>query len=176
MQGFQLHERRDGERRTRQHRRGGAGRGMDGGQKRRGCRRRTVPAQYGRREPAALFFAAACAGARQRGALPAGRTRQHGVRRFRGMGRAAGPVHRKAGARLLLAGDRETRLAQISGEIQHHVHGLVDFAAGRRADCAGLPDVHYDGDAGGLHVFRRGRYAVFGLGAPDVRGGGRRGG
>ena len=79
------------------------------------------------------------------------------------MGRAAGPVHRKAGARLLLADDRETHLAQDSGEIQHHVHGLVDPAAGRRTDRAGLPDIRHDGDAGGLHVFRRGQYAVFGL-------------
>ena len=102
-----------------------------------------------------------------------GRARQYGVRRFRGMGRAAGPVHRKAGARLLLADDRETHLAQDSGEIQHHVHGLVDPAAGRRTDRAGLPDIRHDGDAGGLHVFRRGQYAVFGLGASDVRSGGR---
>lgn len=54
--------------------------------------------------------------------------------------------------------------------------GLVDPAAGRRTDRAGLPDIRHDGDAGGLHVFRRGQYAVFGLGASDVRGGGRRGG
>lgn len=101
----------------------------------------------GGREPAALFFAAALAGARQRGAFSAGRARQYGVRRFRGMGRAAGPVHRKAGARLLLADDRETHLAQDPGEIQHHVHGLVDPAAGRRTDRAGLPDIRHDGDA-----------------------------
>ena len=173
LQGFQLHERRDGERRARQHRQCRPGRGVDGGQKRRGRRRRTVSAQCGRREPAALFFAAALAGARQRGAFSAGRARQYGVRRFRGMGRAAGPVHRKAGARLLLADDRETHLAQDPGEIQHHVHGLVDPAAGRRTDRAGLPDICHDGDAGGLHVFRRGQYAVFGLGASDVRSGGR---
>ena len=55
LQGFQLHERRDGERRARQHRQCRPGRGVDGGQKRRGRRRRTVPAQCGRREPAALF-------------------------------------------------------------------------------------------------------------------------
>ena len=41
-----------------------------------------------------------------------------------------GRSHRKAGARLLLADDRETHLAQDPGEIQHHVHGLVDPAAG----------------------------------------------
>ena len=40
-----------------------------------------------------------------------------------------GRLDRKAGARLLLADDRETHLAQDPGEIQHHVHGLVDPAA-----------------------------------------------